>query len=174
MKYIYILAFSICLFLNCSNNTDKFTLNLTSDKIGMNEKMKTMLKQFVRENPCKNCINEIYINKIFSIENIDFKTIITLQQIPFNKKDFIKLKPKPLLSINIDSCTFFIYNGMEDYFDFNYEKIDTISKEEGSKFVSWTIIDTKDTLIIKKKGEHPFSPFPSPDTISIRSVKRTD
>ena len=79
----------------------------------------------MNENPCKDCINKVYIDKVYSLEKVDYKTIITIQQIPFSRRDFIKLKPTPLLSVDIDSTTFFIFSGLEDYFTVSQNKSDS-------------------------------------------------
>jgi hypothetical protein len=170
-KLNYITAF-ILIFYSCNDVVKKQAVFLTSEKIELTDRFKSILIQFSNENPCKDCINKIYIDKVYSIGEFDHKTIITLQQIPFSRKDFTKLKPTPLLSVDVDSTKFFIFSGLEDYFTISNNKIDSASNSLGNKYAVWTIVDTKDSLIIRKKGMSPFSPFPLPDIASIDSTKK--
>lgn len=142
--------------LDCNRNPEKQSIYFTSDKIEINDRLKGILKQFINDNPCMNCINKLYIDKIEP-----YRTVITLEQIPFNSSDYKKLKPEPLLYVLVDSCKFYVYNGMEGYFNVSYEDVDSISKKIGDKYLRWTVVDTKDSIIINRNGSFPFFPLPS-------------
>jgi hypothetical protein len=152
---IVIILFTLLEF-SCKKNPEKQSIYFTSKKIEINDKLKRILKQFIIENNCMDCINKLYIDKI-----APYKTVITIEQIPFNSKDYKKLKPEPLLYILVDSCTFYVYNGMEGYFNVSYEDVDSTSKKIGDKYLRWSVVDTKDSIIINRNGSLPFFPFPS-------------
>ena len=155
-SFLIILLPFIMLVLSCSRNAEKQSIYFTSDKIEINDQLKEILNQFINDNPCKNCINKLYIDKIEP-----YKTVITLEQIPYDLIDYKKLKPEPLLYIIVNSYTFYVYNGMEGYFNVSYDNIDTINKCIGDKYYRWTIVDTKDSIVINKNGNLPFFPLPS-------------
>lgn len=161
MQKQYLFIFLLLLF-SCNRKPEEQKVSLTSSKIEISNKLQTILQQFTKENLCKNCINKVYIDKVYSIGSIDYKTIITIQQIPFDTVSYKKLKPSPILKVNFDSMTFFIYSGIEDYLLASYDKVDSTNKVLENQFVNWTIIDQKDSLIIRKRGEPPFSPFTPP------------
>jgi hypothetical protein len=156
MKKFVASLIAIILILSCKRIPEKLNISFTSDKIEINDNLKGILKQFMNENPCKNCINQLYIDKIEP-----YKTVITLQQIPYDLSGYKDLNPAPLLFIKVDSSTFFLYSGIEKYFNVKHENIDTIGKKIGNKYSRWTIVDTKDSIMINKNGNLPFFPFPS-------------
>jgi hypothetical protein len=156
MNKIVVSLIALILILSCKRNPEKLSISFTSDKIEINDNLKGILKQFMNENPCKNCINQLYIDKIEP-----YKTVITIQQIPYDLSGSKALTPAPLLFIKVDSSTFFLYSGMEKYFNVKHGNIDTIGIKVGSKYSRWTIVDTKDSIMVNKNGNLPFFPFPS-------------
>jgi hypothetical protein len=149
-----------CLCCTFENNKKIETLELVTDEIVLSDNIKSILEQFIQENPCKDCLNEIYINKVYEIRNIDYKTIIVIYQLPFKNRGFDKSASGSFLKLNFKTYIFYLYCGLEDYFfkTLDYRK-DTVLIPTGAKQVAWTIYDKKDTLIIKKTGDIPFSAF---------------
>ena len=155
-SFMIAIFLSILLGLSCNRNPEKQSIYFTSDKIEINDKLKGILKQFINDNPCENCINKLYFDKI-----APYKTVITIEQIPFSSADYKKLKPEPLLYFLVDSHAFYVYNGMEAYFNVSYEDVDTINKKICDKYLRWTVVDTKDSILIMRNGSLPFFPFPT-------------
>ena len=154
-------------FCSCTNQIHEQEVTLVCPEITTNKRFKDLLQQFAKENPSKNCLNKVFIDKIYEVGKIDYKNIITIQQLPFNQDDYYKLKPIPILKLKIDATNFFLYSGIEDYL--TIKKVDSLKSSnicEGRDFVIWTVIDQKDTFLINKQGIPPFSPFSVPTSIS--------
>lgn len=164
-RYIFIL---LAIFVqSCTNTPKRQDVSLVCMEVTINERFKELLKQFIKENPCTNCMNKVFIDKVYDVGQVDYKNIITIQQMPFNKDDYKKLRPTPILKLEIDSTTFFLYSGIEGFLKVKVDSIKSVKRYDGGNFVNWTIIDQKDTFLINKRGIPPFSPFSVPTNAKI-------
>lgn len=149
----------LLLFFSCKREEKEPNIILLSEKIELNKDIENILKQFINENKCKNCLKKLYIDKVYDIGSIDYRTIITIQQIPYKEDCYKTLYPLPIMKLLIDSNTFYLYSGIEDYLKIDIEHTDSAKFLIGKRFVNWTVIHQKDSFFIDKKGDNPFSPF---------------
>jgi hypothetical protein len=152
---------------SCTNKPVEQDVSLLYSQITVNDRFKELLQQFVRENPCANCMNKVFIDKVYEVGSVDYKNIITIQQMPFSKGDYQRLNPSPILKIRIDSSIFYLYSGVESFLKVRVDSIKSVRSSTNGNFVNWTVIDQKDTLVINRRGVPPFSPFSMPSSKKI-------
>ncbi|HEY4060514.1 MAG TPA: hypothetical protein VGM30_01365 [Puia sp.] len=130
-----------------------FILSPTYTTLLPNDKFDSIVFYFIKENPCDDCIYELYADKIYPT-----KTIITLKKRVYNV-EYLK-KKNPLFTVNFYQKSFFVYSGVEDIFSgdkkiMNY-RADNIKE---NVFSQWGIIlDSGKYTVTKNFEDIPFFP----------------
>lgn len=158
---IYSLILLIIIFISCNKkhrNIEKENENLltaTYKNIRIDSNLQRIAKDFLKENSCDSCLNQMYIDK----KDPQYK-IITLKTRAYSKQ-YLE-NNRPTFYCKIDNAIFYVYSGLEDYFISDMNMIKDSTKEDAcsNKFMYWTIIDSlKNFRIIKGIGA-PFFNLP--------------
>ncbi|MFC6999969.1 hypothetical protein [Rufibacter roseus] len=156
-----ILLFIILITTGCKENNElnnSNDLEITSNAVTSDKRLKYILDEYLKEVDCDNCLHEIFFDRV-----IYNQTIITLRNLPYDTTYI--LKQKPLLQLKYKNTPFIIFNGMEDYFNGQYDfgekgknKIDWFN--ESYKSMQWTIVDSAGIVKINKEGSLPYVAIP--------------
>ena len=166
-KSIFILL-AIFIYSCTDNNTKEQEVSLVYSEIEINARLKELLQQFIEENPCKNCVIKLYIDKVYEFrKDINYGSIITIYQMPFSRDGYRELDPSPILKFRIDSSLFFIYSGIEDYLNVNKDEPESAESSAEGNFANWTVIDQNDTFVIYDLAYPPFFSLPLPEDIEF-------
>lgn len=159
-----LLILSLLLF-SCNKESKKLILN--------NKELSNILESFTKENKCKKCIYEIYIDKVdphnYTIILYSGKSSLTSQE---NKDNNQKIVNSMFTSSGVE---FFIYSGIEHYFS------NELSQNEqnynpniykGDEKI-WVIKDNFGKLTVtKRQFVYPFMPLSKyPDSKSDKIFK---
>ena len=163
IKKIIFILLATFIYACTNNKTTEQEVSLVHSEVEFNERFKALLQQFIEENPCKNCMIKVYIDKVYEIKNIDYMNIITIYQMPISRDPYHALDPSPILKAKIGSTIFFIYSGVEDYLNVKKDKPESAESNAEGNFADWTVIDRYDTFDIYRKSlGQPFPAFPLP------------
>ena len=162
MKLLFSIGLLILLSCNWkSEKKDELTktpvremeLIATYDSIRLERGVKKIIDSFEKINFCKDCIHEMYIDKV-----LPGYTLITLKVRSYSS-DYMK-NSKALFKVNIDQTPFYIFCGAEDIF-IGMKRSEGLPNDSTSvKYKTWTVISDHGTLKIDTSGYSPF--FPSP------------
>jgi hypothetical protein len=175
-KQLLKLSFGL-LFFSCQNNnanyvpkTEKENRNndlvqSTNDELKISQRLSSILSQFIQENQSKDCLNQIYFDKIEP-----HKTIITITT-KTPSLEYLK-KQNPMSFLTIDGTKIYVYNGSEKYFEGNHSNIELIEEKNvrNCSAISWNIVDSLDVFRIIKNGGPPFFPLPKNMKIKFDSL----
>lgn len=166
MKRIAILSISLLLLLSCNTNNRKdIYMKSTFQNIKINGKLKEILLDFIKENKCANCLNEVYFDKIDP-----HKTIITIKS-RSPSREYLQ-RHNPLYYIDIDNHIIYVYSGLEDYINGDEKYFRKQKSDSNCSFIYWNVVDSFNNFTINKNGGPPYLPFPQKfKVISIDSAK---
>jgi hypothetical protein len=158
-----------CFFLNsCSeNHLNEQDLNVFSDskEIKLSVKLDSLVDIYIAENNISGCFNEIHIDK--QLPDYTILTFRTVSNIPLQLKN-----NKPLFYFKKKGNLFFVYTGLEKYFELenNCKKcVENIIPSEESIF--WYVIDSFNVVTINRDFSYPFFPLPQKPTIKFKAQK---
>ncbi len=163
MKTIIEVAILLIL-IGCNNNKpavgvksdsthNDLTLIPTFETLLPSEEFDSIIFAFIQENPCDDCIYELYIDKLHPT-----KTLITLKQRVYNI-GYLK-KTNSLFTVKFHQKAFFVYSGLEDIF-IGDKKLMVYKDKSASEnvFTEWCIIlDLGKWSINKNCMDIPFFP----------------
>ncbi len=164
---IIIPVFLIC----CNNQKDKKTnsgtvvqeegLAPTFKSLHFNDKVEAVIMNFLAEDTCKECLHEMYVDKVRS----DYM-IIVLKSRPYSP-DYLK-KINPLFTTKLNRITFFVFTGLEDIIIGDKSKTLLVKGDSTSNnFKVWSIFIEADSLRVEKDIGLPFYPA-SPSKIKAK------
>ncbi|WP_207431309.1 hypothetical protein [Sabulibacter ruber] len=138
---------------NYNNDLEVISNVITSDK-----RLKRILDEYIKEIDCGNYTHKIFFDRVRYNQ-----TIITLRSLSYDTAYI--LKHKPLLQIKYKDIPFLIFNGMEEYFNGQYDfgekgknNIDWFN--ESHKPMQWTVVDSAGVVKINKEGSLPYVAIP--------------
>lgn len=155
MKSTIIIIITATLF-SCNKHQEN-TVNLEPNK-----SMSKVLDSFVKENPCNECFNEIYIDKqdphIYTTIIFSGKQSLTRDENTDNNQDALNI-------VKTSNGTIFkIYTGVEHYFKKSSNLKSEISysnQYDNTKSHIWVINDSFGKMTITKRTfAYPFMPLP--------------
>lgn len=126
----------------------------TSSTYSPSKLIDSISKIFIDSSNCDQCLNELYIDKVYEDE-----VIFTFKAKPFYP-DFFD-KKKPLLYFETSGRKIFIFTGAEDFFKGNLNNIDTSTVstspiENHSLLMAFHLIN--DSIELIKIANLPFTP----------------
>lgn len=139
-----------------SDSDKKIALNPTYQKLKVSDKVNNVVAEFIKEANCKNCINEMHVDKIRPDE-----IIIVLKSRVYSTEYLSKTNP--LVTTIIDNVRFNIYSGLEDIFlgdkaNFSY----SITDSSNAVFKVWSLFVKSDSIRVEKDTGYPFFPAETP------------
>jgi hypothetical protein len=161
MTKSFVLIIWSLLILSCTGGSQKerekidnseSTLNLdpTFDSLQLDDKVRLAIDSFVKSANCSNCINEIFVNKVYPDS-----TLITINSRAYSSWYLMHINS--LFTTYLCGKLFYVYSGLEDILKgdgkYLHSEKDTVSK----KFFIWTLVLRKDSIRIIKDGFYPFS-----------------
>lgn len=158
MKPTIISVFIIIVIFSCNRHqADIDTIALEPNKA-----ISKVLDSFVKVNPCKNCFNEIYIDKQ---DPHNYTTIIYSGKQSLTREENLDNQQESLNTVKTLNGTMFkIYTGIEHYFKNSTtgkSKISDTALYDNSKTVIWVVKDSFGKLTTTKRNfAYPFMPLP--------------
>lgn len=133
------------------------TLTPTYQNLKIDDRVNSILQRFINETNCRNCINEMHVDKARPDE-----IIIVLKSRVYSKEYLSKTNP--LFTSVINGVRFNIYSGLEDVFlgdklHFDY----SIKDSSNAVFNVWSLFVKPDSIRIEKDVGYPFFPSEAPN-----------
>jgi hypothetical protein len=140
----------------------KPVISPTFDSAHWSPEILSAIDSFVDEVNCRNCIYELYVNKV-----LPRYSLVNLKARP-SSIEYMNGK-NPLFTTDIKGRRFFIYSGLEDFLVGDGTKIQIGTDSGGTIYKNWTVIIKDDSLKINRQGGYPF--FPSDDETPEKFTK---
>lgn len=164
--------FSLIAIISCNATHDKerqdvtiadstMILKPTFESIAFNNKVKDVVKEFITEDKCTDCVHEMYIDKIHPNQST-----IVLKSRVYSAQYLNGINP--LFITKINGIDFYIFSGLEDIFVGDRKKISyTTTDTTNGNYRVWSLIIQSDSIKVEKDIGKPFFPA-EPPNIEIR------
>ncbi|MBK8787004.1 MAG: hypothetical protein IPN43_11050 [Chitinophagaceae bacterium] len=154
---IFILA-SLVAIASCQNIEDspKFKSNITPTSVFYNpdKLIDSISKVFLDSANCKNCLNELYIDKVYEDE-----TYLTFKAKEYYQDYFVK--NKPLFSFLVKDKIIYVFTGAESFIVGDQKNADTIRSVINTKedyFLLMAFHLTEGSINMVRVANSPFTP----------------
>lgn len=143
--------------VNDSTKEDKgVTLTTTYQNLIIDDRVNSLLQKFINEANCRNCINEIHVDKVKPDE-----IIIVLKSRVYST-EYLN-KTNPLFTSVINGVRFNVYSGLEDVFIGDKTHLDySIKDSSNTVFKVWSLFVKPYSIRIEKEVGYPFFPGENP------------
>ena len=165
MKHLVILT--AVFFFSCNNQESKkengvrelqenLELTPTFEHLHFNNKVEAVIKNFLTEDTCKNCLHEMYIDKVRPNY-----TVIIIRSRP-HSADYLKTV-NPLFTTKVAGTDFSMFTGLEDIIVGDKSKTLLVGDSTSNNFKVWSIYLESDSVRVEKGIGMPFFPSSSPN-----------
>jgi hypothetical protein len=139
------------------NADSSLVLRSTYRNLKINDKLSNILKEFITEANCKECIYEMYVDKVRPDE-----AIVVLKSRVYSTEYMKQINP--LFTSKIDGVQFDIFSGLEDIFIGDKAELTTNPGMDTTKAVYkvWSLFIKADSIKIEKDIGNPFFPAEPP------------
>jgi len=137
-------------------------LQSTYQNLKMNDRLNNIIKEFIAETNCKECIHEMYVDKVRPDE-----TIVVLKSRAYSAEYAKQINP--LFTSKIDGVQFNIFSGLEDVIVGDKARV-TYSSADTTKTIYkvWSLFIKAGNIKIEKDIGNPFFPA-EPPKIEIKN-----
>jgi hypothetical protein len=140
-----------------TNEDKEIALKQTYQRLQFDNRVNTILKEFIDEAKCKDCINEMHVDKVRPDE-----IIVTLKSRVYSIEYLSKTNP--LFTSTINGVRFNVYSGLEDVFVGDKTNFDySVKDSSNTVFKVWSIFVKPDSIRVEKDTGYPFFPGETPN-----------
>lgn len=133
-----------------TNEDREIALKPTYQRLHFDNRINNILKEFIDEAKCKDCINEMHVDKVRPDE-----IIITLKSRVYSTEYLSKTNS--LFTSTINGVQFNVYSGLEDVFVGDKTNFDySVKDSSNTVFKIWSLFVKPDSIRVEKNTGYPF------------------